>query len=101
MRSGVLTMSRGGFPPFISLLEGTHQDEEHSLIARYAARLAADAAVRHTPYLLPGHTLASVVGVRSPKSVLRGGFNVRRKLRGVRFLSLGRWRRGFTGGDHF
>nr|XP_040027097.1 dystrobrevin alpha isoform X8 [Gasterosteus aculeatus aculeatus] len=28
------------------LLEGTHQDEEHSLIARYAARLAADAAAQ-------------------------------------------------------
>lgn len=35
----------------ISLLEGSnHQDEEHSLIARYAARLAADAAVRYTIY---------------------------------------------------
>lgn len=31
----------------ISLLESSnHQDDEHSLIARYAARLAADAAVR-------------------------------------------------------
>ncbi|XP_077956041.1 dystrobrevin alpha isoform X21 [Gasterosteus aculeatus] len=29
-----------------NLLEGTHQDEEHSLIARYAARLAADAAAQ-------------------------------------------------------
>ncbi|KAM8850718.1 dystrobrevin alpha isoform 3-T5 [Spinachia spinachia] len=29
-----------------NLLESTHQDEEHSLIARYAARLAADAAAQ-------------------------------------------------------
>ena len=35
----------------VSLLESSnHQDEEHSLIARYAARLAADAAVRYTVY---------------------------------------------------
>uniref|UniRef100_A0A3P9NU13 Dystrobrevin, alpha n=1 Tax=Poecilia reticulata TaxID=8081 RepID=A0A3P9NU13_POERE len=33
----------------VVLLESSnHQDEEHSLIARYAARLAADAAVRYT-----------------------------------------------------
>ncbi|KAM8850717.1 dystrobrevin alpha isoform 2-T4 [Spinachia spinachia] len=32
--------------PKTCLLESTHQDEEHSLIARYAARLAADAAAQ-------------------------------------------------------
>ncbi|XP_034411218.1 dystrobrevin alpha isoform X1 [Cyclopterus lumpus] len=39
-----------------SLLESNHQDEEHSLIARYAARLAADAAAQHQriPTDLPG-----------------------------------------------
>uniref|UniRef100_A0A8C3GC45 Dystrobrevin n=1 Tax=Cyclopterus lumpus TaxID=8103 RepID=A0A8C3GC45_CYCLU len=40
----------------IVLLESNHQDEEHSLIARYAARLAADAAAQHQriPTDLPG-----------------------------------------------
>ncbi|XP_062413655.1 dystrobrevin alpha isoform X13 [Pungitius pungitius] len=39
-----------------NLLESTHQDEEHSLIARYAARLAADAAAQQQriPTDLPG-----------------------------------------------
>lgn len=37
----------------VSLLESSnHQDEEHSLIARYAARLAADAAVRYCVYVI-------------------------------------------------
>ncbi|XP_037313326.2 dystrobrevin alpha isoform X1 [Pungitius pungitius] len=42
--------------PKTCLLESTHQDEEHSLIARYAARLAADAAAQQQriPTDLPG-----------------------------------------------
>uniref|UniRef100_A0A8C3B279 Dystrobrevin n=1 Tax=Cyclopterus lumpus TaxID=8103 RepID=A0A8C3B279_CYCLU len=42
--------------PKTCLLESNHQDEEHSLIARYAARLAADAAAQHQriPTDLPG-----------------------------------------------
>ncbi|TNN64946.1 Dystrobrevin alpha [Liparis tanakae] len=42
--------------PNTCLLESNHQDEEHSLIARYAARLAADAAAQHQwiPADLPG-----------------------------------------------
>lgn len=45
-----MTLSPLLSPPVNSLLESSnHQDEEHSLIARYAARLASDAAaaVRH------------------------------------------------------
>lgn len=44
-------------PPHSCLLESSsHQDEEHSLIARYAARLAADAAAQQqrAPSDLPG-----------------------------------------------
>ena len=57
--------------PLISLLESSnHQDEEHSLIARYAARLAADAAVRYRRHLLRTISwhLSSVF--RGKKSVL-------------------------------
>ncbi|CAN9503507.1 unnamed protein product [Ophioblennius macclurei] len=44
-------------PPSCLLESGAHQDEEHSLIARYAARLAADAAAQQqqrVPTDLPG-----------------------------------------------
>ncbi|XP_056276331.1 dystrobrevin alpha isoform X2 [Pseudoliparis swirei] len=40
--------------PNTCLLESNHHDEEHSLIARYAARLAADAAHQWIPTDLPG-----------------------------------------------
>lgn len=55
-----------------SLLESSnHQDEEHSLIARYAARLAADAAVRYALYktFIAHSIVVSFISVRCQKSV--------------------------------
>lgn len=60
----------------ISLLESSnHQDEEHSLIARYAARLAADAAVRYLyiniyQTFIAHNIMASFNSVQCQKSVL-------------------------------
>uniref|UniRef100_A0A671UQT1 Dystrobrevin n=1 Tax=Sparus aurata TaxID=8175 RepID=A0A671UQT1_SPAAU len=39
-------------PLNLAHIVSNHQDEEHSLIARYAARLAADAAVRYCVYVI-------------------------------------------------